>query len=336
MKWSVPHKDYFHLSLAVRQAFHEALQDKSKEEPQLVANLVWHLPAQLNKLSFSGNYSVKSGGVFVHKSSFVIFPGRSKNYIEIGDLLLVRTSVLKDRDIDRRALLLQAKKIQKLPAQPDNPDQYKLYAEWPAFEYTRSGILNGKKRYVTGLDIHSATKFLLIGEDPVCIASFGVCSICCLPLGRFESSCCSITAQPTKEALTHHVCFFQEIIDFILGDAGKSFITPPPEDNIGWDRVVHDLITVTAVPKSKTMQKASPGGTGRRGQGELLAFCTGIFPDSSLLAAAGIVVDNEAGEMDGPPKIPAEKTENMDNDGGISIIEFVVEEGNEREKGMRA
>jgi len=331
MKWDLNQADYHKLVNAVVHALSEAFKDPSKKEPQLVCNLVWYLPQWINGINFSRGYSVKSGGVFVHAQPFVkcdTFPDPVPASVEIGDLLLLRTGTQHGAVIDRRALLLQAKKIHHLPAKPDNKNQHHLYARWPSFEYVRStAALNGKKRHVTGLDIYNAAKYLLIGRDSLCCMNFPHCL--CLYYFYTHSACenCVLTALPSEPKVSHYYCFIHELINFLLGDAGKTFLSPPRQRTRNWDRVIEDLTTVTARQVSIYMQRASSGATSTRGQN--LAFCTGDFPKYSMLSRAGVPTNKISLGKNGPPEIPEEWPQDGD-EGGISIIEFLVESEGEK------
>jgi hypothetical protein len=231
--------------------------------------------------------------------------------------------------VDRRALLLQAKKYKRLPATPDNKNQHHLYSQWPTFEYVRStNKLNGKKRHITGSDLYNAAKYLLIGPNPPC---------CCFPwcewhhyknLHYYRHG--ALTAQPSQPELSHYRCFMHEMIEFIMGDAGKSYVTPPPKWTKKWDRVIKDLTEVTAERHSVYMKRASSGVSTMRGQA--LAFLPADFPEVSMLSMMRITKVDELEAMDGPPDVPESWPQDNDGEGGISIIEFVVEsEGGNRE-----
>lgn len=125
---------------------------------------------------------ISASGVFVHAQPFVrcsSFPDDRPESVEIGDLLLLRSAVHAGAVLERRTLLLQAKKIPSVPATPGNRNQYHLYAEWPTFEYVCSTReLNGKRRHITGMDLYDASKYFLIhpGHFP-CISHGLTCPI---------------------------------------------------------------------------------------------------------------------------------------------------------------
>lgn len=321
MKFQLPPALQRRLANQLWDSLELALQNPYQREPQLVANLVYHIPRAVNSLGpLSGRtHTVKAGGVFVHQQPQVLFdtyPKSSPKRVEIGDLLLLRTEVRDSVVHSRSALLLQAKKYKTLPVAPDNKNQYYLYANWPKFTYIGSTKeLNGKKRHVVGLDMHSASKYLLLGSNPQ------GCVHC--PLQYFPAACrCGMTAQPTSPSLNHYRCFLQELFDFIMGDVGKSFNRPPQPWTKGWDRVMDDLIKVTAKRATEYIRGAFPGTNPYRGQG--LCFVTGHFSDKGAFYDLLGNLDRQNLPDDGPPEVPAEYYEDDLDGSGISTIEFIV------------
>jgi hypothetical protein len=306
-------------------AIDAALSNRTKSEPQLVANLVWEIPRAINTLSSVGGRTIRSGGVFVHAQPFVecsSFPHTKPSSVEIGDLLLLRTEVRGGQVSDRRALLLQAKKVSDFPATPDNANQHHLYATWPPFKYVRSTKeLNGKERHITGLDLHDASRFLLIEDQasrcfqyPSCWCSFHPCR------------CHVMTASPTRPTLCHYRCFLCEFTDFLLGNAGKAFTFPPPGRTRNWDRVIKDMITVTAKRRSVFVGGAAGATVKSRGQACALSFLSGDQPATygNLHAIWGKGSHQLENGNDGPPNVREKWAVENDESGGISIIEFIV------------
>jgi hypothetical protein len=331
MKWNTDLGNIILLYQAIWEALSASLGYLSKSEPQLVANLVVNLPNELNGIKgFKNGFSVKAGSVFVHGQPFVKcdnFPDKTPASVEIGDLLLLRTGISNGRVIDRRALLLQAKKYTKLPAEPDNKNQYHLYAQWPAFEYVRSTAdLNNKKRQLQGFDLYDAAKYLLIPKNP----SYSPPDFCVHDV---------FTAKPLQPALNHYYCFLGEMIEFLLGNAGKEYSIDLPEDDIGWSRVIEDLTTVTAERSSKFMGRAVTGkNKAPRGQGQLLhlagEFTTNGtlfkgFSESDISEINNISRGANEGGKNEPPKV-SENWSEGGGEGGISIIELVVSEEERR------
>ncbi|MHB8679671.1 MAG: hypothetical protein ACYC7G_08055 [Rudaea sp.] len=253
--------DMEQLGDAVAQALHDAFHNLARSEPQLVANLVSALPKHINHINFSGTATIKAGGVFVHARPFVAcasFPDKTKASVEIGDLLLIRTLVVNKKIEERRALLLQAKK-DRIPATPDNPNQWHLYERWPQFTYTaRSGRLKGKKRHIREPDMYDAAKYLVISAYATAHHSHGTC---CVDWPFFwlyhgPEIYSHHTAQPTKPEISRYRCFVGELLEFLVGNAGKVFDKPALRSR-GWNRVIYDLIEETARAKTIFMGRAA-------------------------------------------------------------------------------
>lgn len=339
---------------AVHRAVSKAFQSTTQSEPQLVANLVWQLPHFINQIKFHGTSSVRAGGIFVHAQPFVSFPEITPKSVEIGDLLLVRTLVENNMIVERRALLLQAKKVKRIPAIPDNQNQWHLYELWPCFTYARSGSLNGKKRHIKEPDMYDAAKYLLIGSDQLAYHSPWIyCPYWPFYWHKCRSVVCMhYTAQPTKPKISRYKSFVGELVEFLMGNAGKTFNTPSPGAQ-GWDQVIHDLIGETAKIKSAYMRRAV-GDTAQttRGSG-VLFYSLAEQADHFMVAGsddgrgddsnATLPAQTQGGDNDykgspevpiqleddgskGPPEVPPQWGDDADSS-GISIIEFVLEQG---------
>lgn len=314
------------IGYAVYRALLIAFREPEQSEPQLVANFVYALSRKINGISLSGTKTVSAGGVFVHSRPLVAcssFPKTFPRSVEIGDLLLTRTLVVGGKVKERRALLLQAKKVSNIPAKPDNENQWHLYEQWPRFTYAaRSGGLTGKTRRIKEPDMYDAAKYLLIGQGSAVYRRYPCCIWpfhwhCCRP-----ETCRYHTAQPTAPELGRYRCFANELVEFIAGNAGKAFVKPRRR-TLGWDRVIQDLIAETAKAKTiytgRAMGNAAPAP---RGNGVL--FFSLATPTSFSLF--GDDFSGGTTNSDGPPKVPSEWGDG--NDGrGISIIEIVVERG---------
>ncbi len=320
----------------ITEALYKAFKDKSQDERQLIANLAYYLPSILNR-QLSGIFSpygisFRAGGVFVHGHPYVTtpnFPKPKPRSVEIGDILLLTTLKRGNGTVSRTALLLQAKKS-KAPAKPDNPNQHHLYAFWPEFEYVRATpALNRKKRKITGPLLYQGAKYLLVGQaTPLFLQRCLNCVSClcdhCYHLKNIYNSGLT-TTQPYLPDLGGYACFICELYDFIFGNAGRPFVYQPPDNNINWDQVITDLMTVTAKRASIYVKRASKG-KGLRGQG--LFFLAGDLSNSlggQLNISKSLITRRS--KKDGPPEIPLEDfPDEMEDGGGISIVEFTMEE----------
>lgn len=323
MKWEISNSDYDKIRKGVWDSFTNVFQNISKTEPQIVAGLVWHLTKSINTIKLSQETSAKAGGVFIHSQPFVKAPMiNNKESVELGDLLLLRNEIIDDDIINRRALLLQVKKINKLPFKPDNETQHRLYFEWPMFEYTRSGHkLNGKKRHITGKNIHNATQFLLVLKD----FTNKDLLLKCLRSCNFHSNerKCLWVAQPTFPVISNYRCFYQELVDFIIGDAGKEFIIPHTSTR-NWDRVIKDLVETTAQHASIYIKRASKEELSTRGLLNQIFFCgefSKSLPDLSIYNKTDLQLDSsfEGNLID---NTISSKLDVSEFNGGLSILEF--------------
>lgn len=202
--------------MAAARAIRAALGNPAQNEPQLVANLVWQIANQFSKV-----VDVRVHGVFVHSRPTVSskrFPSTKPPSVEIGDLLLLRSNQTQSgKRTAHRALLLQAKKAPRIPASPDNPNQWFLYSRWPTFIYAaKMGALTGRRRNVTGVDLYDAAQYLLIADlSPTAIPPF-------IPLWhpRWPHRPTTFTAHPSYPALTHYERFLDVLVRFIMGYGG--------------------------------------------------------------------------------------------------------------------
>lgn len=300
-----------------------ALRDKAKNEPQLVANLVWHLPnvinTQVNQYFNAVGVDVRAGGVFVHSQPLVkcdSFPSKTPASVEIGDLLLLMTYKRLNGTISRNALLLQAKKIANTPEDPGSPNQHYLYAYWPEFEYAKAmGTLNGVKRRVVGPHLYNGAKYLLIVKDQC----FAPC-FCNWPVHGFP--CSEITAMPSIPHLSGYQCFVCELYDFLFGNAGREFIYQPPSSNIGWDQVITDIMDITANNVSNYMRKAS-STSGKRG---VTCFITGEIAEILNGRLSEFSAEHTNFDSNDPPEVSAKDMDDDKNGEGVSTIELTVTE----------
>ena len=239
-------------------------------------------------------------------------------------------------------MLLQAKMFDTLPvSQTGNDAQHELYRDWPVIKYHRSGPnLNGLYRFVHGLDIYGAAKYLLLSKS---VKSTGGWPNW---IHSSISQSNSLTAEPTEQ-LSKYLCFVHEIYDFILGNRGKIYDLLKPNDykhksqqhslfadayfplnkffragvlaDQGWDLIINDLIKVTASKKTRLMKNALNDGA--RGVNLLLLSNDDT---SSLVKAYSDFKGN-----DEPP--PNEQFDDDEPNRGINIIEFVLTETDQKQ-----
>lgn len=308
------------VELAVHRALNKALVAPTQSEPQLVANLVFLLPHYLNRVLSS----ITVSGVFVHNHPHVqphsALPDPTPPTFEIGDLLLIRSTVQSDESVtDRRAMLLQAKKVSSLPVIPGHRNQHFLYSHWPSYEYTVPKPLTGQQRWVSGPDLYYGARYLLFLDHVSGLVEHWAY--------LWNCPCDVLTAAPTEPTLSHYSCFATEFAAFIFGTAGKEYRFPPASGSRDWDQVIHDLVGVTAKASSEYISRVAQGNS-RRGQGPL--FLCGEFLQHSLLNLSGasdfsIRAQRATEVYSEPPDVPDRESGDGDSDGphGISIIEIV-------------
>ncbi len=164
---------------------------------------------------------------------------------------------------------MQAKKANSFPVKPASSNQHHLYSKWRTFEYVRAGpALDGKRRHITGNDVYNGAKYLLIDNGNRNTGMSFLLEFCILFHRRILPEI--LTAQPYQPVLKHYDCFLREVVAFILGDAGKPYAVPVPRNQRNWDRVISDLVKVSAQSKSVFVRRASAGEFDRRGLGRLL------------------------------------------------------------------
>ena len=326
-------QDRLNLEHAVFDAVRNAFNDHHLPEPQLVANLAWHLPQRLRNSQFA-QLHLGVGSVFIHGQPLVHsprFPKPSTKSVELGDLLLVRTLVQHGTPVERRALMLQAKKSQKPTVKPDNENQWFLYERWPLFTYQRGKTLSGQCRHVRERDMNRASQYLIITPPPS-LSQWRCTSFTVTPFHNFTYCIPTLghqTAHPTSPALSNYHDFTKTLVDFILGNAGKRFIYQPTND-IGWNQVVTDLLDVTSNSVSKFIGRAASGGTLSRG--------IALTPiKSRYFSHHAIATHHEdsayVANLDGPPMdINPWPSDGDPEYEGISIIEFVVGEMGEEQR----
>ena len=299
-------------------------------EEHLVAGLVARgIPVLRRELghAFAGSgRRVSVGGVFCHGTPKVEL--RDGGRCELGDLLVV---VRHDRHdvVLRRSLLAQAKRKDQAPPKGAQLD---LYERWPPFEYWRAGPLTGKRRSVRPHAAHPGAQFV----------EFGPCRSCGLWAHQCEVNWWTARSWYGRERPRS---FARELTDVIEGLRGRSFALPPPAQTRGWDRVMDDLLRVTAERAFRVARRAM-GRAGRGGLGSMyravaaerclpvLPEPLGTFGDTGAGHAAGdelaFLADAGAAllEGDGPPELPPELLEPDDDGGdggGVSLL--VVEIG---------
>ena len=302
------------VKIKIIKAINESFKNRTSSEPELISRLTYELPKVLNSICL-GNIKFESGGIFIHQKPYVkniSNPNKwHRKYVELGDLLLVNNIVINNKIKQRLALLLQAKKSpinSTANIEPDNADQWDLYATWPEFEYVKNSKLRNQKRYINcikELDIFDGVKYLLINE--------------CRRFYRYPFYLSDYVANATKP-LSKFKPFYCEIFDFITGNSGKIFNLDNVKNNgnKGWDKIIDDLISeVSSASLSKGIARDFPNKEKlTRGQGILSLH--GNFSNPASLFNRLNILNNG----DNFPPFHDDLEDFFWEDSGISIIEI--------------
>lgn len=200
------------------------------QEPDFVAELVNSIPQDIyNSLKvYAPHYQYAISGIFCHQKPLADF-GAGKRP-ELGDILLVYIEENKYAVKKCNALLMQAKKIDKVPYVVSSIDahQLKLYEEWPRFTLERAGILSGKEIDIQPKTLNTGAQYLLFQA----------------PYKSEKKVCC---AYPDKELVLEKK-LSDQIIDLMKFFTGRTFLYE--EDftyNDDWTKMIWDLIRISGV-----------------------------------------------------------------------------------------
>lgn len=198
------------------------------QEPDFVAELVNGLPQDIyNSLkTYAPHYQYAISGIFCHQKPLANYGG-VKNP-ELGDILLVYIEENKYSVKKCNALLMQAKKVNKVPyvVSYGETHQLKLYEEWPKFKLERAGLLNGTEIDVQPKTLNAGAQYLLFQS----------------PYKDEKKVCC---AYPDRELFLEKK-LSDQIIDLMKFFAGRTFLY---EENStckdDWTKLIWDLIRIS-------------------------------------------------------------------------------------------
>lgn len=177
-------------------------------------------------------------GVYCHQSPKVRYAGMRNSSCELGDLLTCHFHEDKSGRRTANALLLQAKMTAHQPHHIGRAesDQLRLYSEWPQFEYV-TGPLKSHAREVTPAARHRGAQYLQIDprspDDPIS----GLMRLD----GTYPAGVCM-----ADHVLVNHSTLEHELLNVLCSLSGRGITPHPPTDtDIGWSRVVWDMIEVS-------------------------------------------------------------------------------------------
>lgn len=213
--------------------------NKKPEEPDYVAALVLEgtkiLEEGWSALLRRYNIPISITGIYCHQTPKVHYKGMQNNSCEIGDLLWCHFHKKTDGTYYNSALLLQAKKISKLPynISKNEMDQFNLYHKWPEFKYVKSGTLNDQKRKVNPSAPRIGAQYLAIEENS--LGLYGISR-------RYPCKTC-LSYNP----LVFHRDLGSELTGFLNFASGDMFDDKITSSSLkDWSTVIWDLLEITA------------------------------------------------------------------------------------------
>lgn len=200
------------------------------QEPDFVAELVDGLPQDIyNSLkTYAPHYQYAVSGMFCHQKPLANYGGAQNP--ELGDILLAYIEENKYSVKKCNALLMQAKKVNKIPyaVSYGETHQLKLYEEWPKFKLERAGVLNGTEIDIQPKTINAGAQYLLFQS----------------PYKDEKRVCC---AYPDRELFLEKK-LSDQIIDLMKFFTGRTFLYE--EDSIcndDWTKLIWNLIRISGV-----------------------------------------------------------------------------------------
>lgn len=214
---------------------------RNPQEPDFVAELVNSLPQDIyNTLKvYVPHYQYAISGIFCHQKPLANYGGVKSP--ELGDILLVYIEENKYSVKKCNALLMQAKKVDKVPyiVSCGEIHQLKLYEEWPKFKLERAGALNGTEIDIQPKTLNSGAQYLLFQK----------------PYKDEKKVCC---AYPDKELVLEKK-LSDQIIDLMKFFTGRTFLYEENSTcNDDWTKLIWDLIRISGV---STYNRRSIGRT---------------------------------------------------------------------------
>ncbi|MDO9530034.1 MAG: hypothetical protein Q7J27_12880, partial [Syntrophales bacterium] len=237
--WNSTHHAIIH---GMRETWHRCHQRGNiPQENDFIASIVLDssplIYNSLNQIFGKHKIHFSLTSVYCHQTPRVKYPGLTKKFCELGDILFVHVHKTRSGMYRRNALLYQAKVS---PQQPyvvltSETHQLKLYTEWPDFEYCNSGsLLNGKKRKINPKNPHSGAQYLLIDNRPGTCPNSGLIGLS----GTYPIGSCMPDIY-----LYNHNDLASELFELFLLHTGQSFDDRTNSCNKeNWSEVVWDLI----------------------------------------------------------------------------------------------
>ena len=221
------------LETSITRCMHAAFNScgyRTPEEPDFVAELVEGIPRDILKSLevYAPGYQYAVSGIFCHQKPLACF-GADKDP-EIGDILIVYIEENKSGVKKCNALLLQAKKCDKIPYTISHSEEHqlKLYEEWPTFILKRAGSYNGTEIDIQPKTLNAGAQYLLFQT----------------PYNDEKKVCC---AYPDKQIMPEKR-LSEQIIDLMKFFTGRTFIIKNKNKYTDdWSKLVLKLIGISGV-----------------------------------------------------------------------------------------
>lgn len=297
------------------------------EVPAILAFFYHGLPVlerRLNRVLSRAHVQVTVTGVFCHQRPYVIFSGVGgcTGHCELGDLLIV---VTYGESIGRQGLgnaaLIQAK-LTTESLQQQTP-QRDLYEKGLSFEY-KSNSYGGGRRVLPAQSSSARWYWILTNERRFIPSHWGASEVLDPRQGQFDLD----------------MSFGEFALSLLCGRVGRGFLRPAAA-NCGWDRIIFDLLQVTATKAIGSKGIYSAHANKLRGEsaikviGKLSQSGSFLITGDLRRALAAFQISpaatnigahseeellKEAEALDGSGKPPEEIRMPEPGDGGISLI----------------
>lgn len=308
---------------AIRISIHEAyIRSNGKpQEPDIVAMLmlegVPHISNCLQKIGVKTTVS----SLFCHQRPEVSYSDTSnKVKCELGDILIIHIHKDSNGIFRNNSLLLQAKMYSNSThkIQSNELHQLKLYQEWPAFQYQRSGpLLNNLVRNVLPKLSHSGAQYLLVD-------TYGHIPRPFLNSPKRQR----MAVWPAEDPLFADHSLSEALFNFICGFNGRIFTHNSKDDPTGWSDVVWDLLS-HSVTTAFTRRNINVIKAPRSGGDSLLSSVTkGNFYSSKTNNIDDVknYLREKLMSMEGDSDIPPNDENDDDPSGGVSLLLIETED----------
>ncbi|HDR7736660.1 TPA: hypothetical protein QCX99_003886 [Bacillus thuringiensis] len=146
--------------------FQKKLYGLSEEVPMLDAmhRDIRDLGIEWNKILASTQHPPKitMDSYFIHQTPMVSYTGIQKTSIEFGDVLYLYTETDNITYKKEMSILMQAKVFKNKKV---NPDQLKLYTDWPTFKFYTQNIHSANFNVVPTPQPHPGGRYLILDDS---------------------------------------------------------------------------------------------------------------------------------------------------------------------------